>query len=196
MTPSDAGPVRPDPDRPDPDRPGPRARRIAEILRVDHAGEYGAVAIYRGQHAVFAALPHKADTARLIREMGDGEVEHLETFERLIAERRTRPSLLAPFWNAAGFGLGAATALMGEKAAMACTAAVEDVIEKHYSAQIAELQETEPALSETVARFRDDELGHKHTAEAHGAEDAPFHKALYAVIGAGCRMAIRIAEKI
>ncbi len=179
-----------------PKKPGPREARFAEMLRVDHAGEYGAVAIYRGQRAVFDRLPHKARIAEEIAEMEAGEETHLKTFDRLLAERKVRPTLLAPLWNAAGFGLGAATALMGEKAAMAATAAVEDVIEKHYAEQAAELNDDEPALAETVREFREDELGHKATAEQAGAEDAPGYRALSAVIRAGCRAAIRIAEKV
>lgn len=179
-----------------PHKPGPREGRIADMLRVDHAGEYGAVAIYRGQRAVFEKLPHKACTAALIKEMEEGEAHHLETFDRLLAERKIRPTLLAPFWNAAGFGLGAATALMGEKAAMACTVAVEDVIEKHYADQIDALKDSEPELAETVRRFREDELEHKHTAAETGADDAPGYKVLSAAIRLGCRAAIRIAEKI
>ena len=179
-----------------PPKPGPRAARLAEMLRVDHAGEYGAVAIYRGQRAVFDRLAHKQETAEKIADMEAGEQEHLETFDRLLAERKVRPTLLAPVWNAAGFGLGAATALMGEKAAMACTAAVEDVIEKHYGEQADELAATEPALADTVRRFREDELGHKHEAEAAGAEQTPGYRALSAVIRAGCRAAIRMAEKL
>ena len=179
-----------------PHKPGPRNRRIADMLRVDHAGEYGAVAIYRGQRAVFEKLPHKAGTAALIKEMEDGEAHHLETFDRLLAERKIRPTLLAPFWNAAGFGLGAATALMGEKAAMACTVAVEDVIEKHYADQIDALKDREPELAETVRQFREDELEHKHTAADAGADEAPGYKILSAAIRLGCRAAIRIAEKI
>ena len=97
------------------DRPGPREKRIGEMLRVDHAGEYGAVQIYRGQKAVFKNLPHKKNTAELIEEMEAGEQNHLETFDRLLAERQVRPTLLSPIWNAAGFMLGAGTALMSEK---------------------------------------------------------------------------------
>lgn len=179
-----------------PQKPGPRAGRIAEMLRVDHAGEYGAVAIYRGQRAVFDKLGHKAQTAALLKEMEEGEHHHLSTFDALLADRKVRPTLLAPFWNAAGFGLGAATALMGEKAAMACTAAVEDVIEKHYAEQIGELETDEPALAETVREFRDDELEHKRTAETHGAEEAPGYRLLSSAIRLGCRAAIRIAEKV
>ena len=179
-----------------PKKPGPRNARLAEMLRVDHAGEYGAVAIYRGQRAVFARLPHKTLIADEIANMEAGEIDHLETFDRLLAERKVRPTLLTPFWNVAGFGLGATTALMGEKAAMAATAAVEGVIEKHYASQAAELDEDEPALAETVRQFREDEIGHKTTAEAAGARDAPGYRLLSAVIGAGCRAAIKIAEKV
>ncbi|MCK5745532.1 MAG: demethoxyubiquinone hydroxylase family protein, partial [Oricola sp.] len=139
---------------------------------------------------------HKAKTAALLKEMEEGEHHHLSTFDELLVERRVRPTLLAPFWNVAGFGLGAATALMGEKAAMACTAAVEDVIEKHYAEQIGELGEDEPELADTVRRFRDDELEHKHTAEDHGAQDAPGYGLLSAAIRFGCRAAIRLAEKV
>lgn len=179
-----------------PKKPGPRQARLAEMLRVDHAGEYGAVAIYRGQRAVFDRLPHKAEIAEDIAEMEAGEEAHLKTFDRLLAARSVRPTLLAPLWNAAGFGLGAATALMGEKAAMAATAAVEDVIEKHYGEQADELSADEPEIAATVREFREDELGHKATAEAAGAAEAPGHEALSAVIRAGCRAAIRIAEKV
>ncbi len=177
-------------------KPGPNGRRLAQMLRVDHAGEYGAVAIYRGQHAVFSGLANKRETAAMIAEMEAGEQEHLETFDRILAERRVRPTLLAPFWNIAGFGLGAATALMGEKAAMACTAAVEEVIEKHYADQIEVLGDDEPELSATITKFRDEELEHKATAEAAGAEEAPGYPLLSGVIRAGCRAAIKIAEKI
>ncbi|WP_375201739.1 demethoxyubiquinone hydroxylase family protein [Hyphococcus sp.] len=179
-----------------PQKPGPQSRRIGDMLRVDHAGEYGAVAIYRGQRAVFDRLPHKARTAALLKEMEEGEHHHLSTFDRLLAERNVRPTLLAPIWNAAGFGLGAATALMGEKAAMACTEAVEDVIEKHYAEQIDELGDSEPELRETVRQFREDELGHKHTAEDEGAREAPGYGLLSAAIRLGCRAAIRIAAKV
>lgn len=128
--------------------------------------------------------------------MEDGEAAHLAAFDRLLAERRVRPTLLSPLWNAAGFALGAATALMGEKAAMAATAAVEEVIEKHYAAQAEELRVGEPALAATVAAFREDELGHKATAEAHGAQETPGYPLMRFLIQAGCRAAIRLSEKI
>lgn len=177
-------------------RPGPRAARIGEMLRVDHAGEYGAVQIYRGQRAVFGALPEKRETAEAIADMEAGETRHLKTFDALLAARGVRPTLLSPLWNAAGFGLGAATALLGEKAAMACTAAVEEVIEKHYAAQADELAASDPELAATLEEFRADEIGHKETAEARGAEEAPGYPLLRAAIQAGCRLAIRLSEKI
>ncbi len=186
----------PDINKTDRMRPGPRRRRIDEIIRVDQAGEYGAVAIYRGQKAVFGALPHKSRTAALIEEMEAGEAHHLSKFDQLVMERGVRPTLLGPAWNSAGFLLGAATALMGEKSAMACTAAVEDVIEKHYASQAEELAAVDPELCETVREFREDELEHKTTAETEGAADAPANRLLSAVIGAGCRVAIKLAEKI
>lgn len=177
-------------------RPGPRAARLAEILRVDHAGEVGAVTIYRGQRAVFDRLPHKAETADTIRAMEAGEAGHLEAFSALLAEHRVRPTLLSPLWSAAGFGLGAATALLGEKAAMAATAAVEEVIEQHYAAQAEELRDADPALAARLGAFREDELAHKRTAEAHGAREAPGYGLLRAVIAAGCRTAIKLSEKL
>lgn len=176
--------------------PGPRARRLAEMLRVDHAGEYGAVQIYRGQQAVFDGIAGKARTAALVADMAEGERKHLETFDRLLVERRVRPTALAPVWNAAGFALGAATALVGERAAMACTSAVEEVIEQHYAAQAKELAETEPALAATIIEFREEELGHHDTAIAEGAEGAPAYDIFHKAVGAACRLAIALSEKI
>ena len=176
--------------------PGPREKRLEEMIRVDHAGEVGAVQIYRGQRAVFDHLPQKRRVAALIAEMEAGEAHHLESFNRLLAERRLRPTAMAPLWNAAGFALGAATALMGEKAAMACTSAVEEVIETHYKDQIDELGDAEPELKEMITEFREDEIGHKDTAIEEGAKDAPAYPLLAAAIKAGCRLAIRISEKV
>ncbi|MBY0448912.1 MAG: demethoxyubiquinone hydroxylase family protein, partial [Hyphomonadaceae bacterium] len=170
-----------------------RDRRVEEMIRVDHAGEYGAVQIYKGQQAVFGPSSRTARTAQLIAEMEAGEAEHLQTFDRLIRERRVRPTALAPLWRLAGFGLGAATALMGEKAAHACTAAVEEVIQDHYAAQAEELGAAEPELKTLIERFREDEMGHRETALAEGAEGAPGYPLLRAVIKAGCRAAIRLS---
>lgn len=176
--------------------PGPRANRLAEMLRVDHAGEHGAVQIYRGQRAVFDAVSGKKALSDTILAMEEGEATHLDTFNRLLAERGVRPTLLSPVWSVAGFGLGAVTALMGERAAMASTAAVEEVIEQHYAKQAESLAAADPALAETVSAFRADELEHKRTAEDHGAQRAPGYGFLKLVIQAGCRAAIRLSEKI
>jgi len=184
--------------RPHPPMPGENVakRRLDEMIRVDHAGEFGAVQIYRGQKAVFDRIEGKAHAARLIGEMEAGEQEHLKTFDRLIAERRVRPTLMAPVWRIAGFGLGAVTALMGEEAAHACTEAVEQVIEEHYGRQSEELEGVDNELKYVVDRFREDEIAHKETAVEQGAHQAPAYPVLSAVIKLGCRAAIRISEKI
>lgn len=181
-----------------PIRPGRGAARarLAQILRVDHAGELGAVAIYQGQRAVFAALDTPPPLAAELEEMAAHEAVHLAAFDRLLTERRVRPTVLTPLWRLAGFALGAGTALMGEKAAHACTEAVETVIEEHYAGQIEELRLREPALAQELSGYRDDELGHRDQAIAGGAREAPGYALLSAVIGAGCRAAIQIAEKI
>lgn len=166
---------------------------IEAMIRVDHAGEYGAVRIYEGQLAVLDAR-RNTRAAAAIRKMADQEQRHLQTFDRLINERQVRPTALEPLWRAAGFALGAATALMGEKAAMACTAAVEDVIDDHYARQIARLDDAE--LKAAVEAFRTDEIAHRETALAHGAEDAPGYRFLSAAIRAGCRLAIKLSERI
>jgi len=177
-------------------RPGPRAERLAQMLRVDHAGEYGAVQIYKGQRAVFDALDPRPPVADEIAEMEAGEQKHLETFDQLLLERGVRPTLLSPVWNAAGYALGAATALMGEKAAMACTAAGEEVIEQHYAEQAEEMGETEPALRETILEFREDELGHRDAAIAGGAEATRGYDLLRGAIGAACRLAIAASQRV
>lgn len=175
---------------------GARARRLEEMLRVDHAGEFGAVQIYRGQRAVFDMVPGKARMSELLSEMEAGEQTHLETFDRLLIERGVRPTVFAPLWRIAGFTLGATTALLGEKAAHACTAAVEEVIEEHYAEQARALAEIDPELKATVEKFRDDELHHKDTALSEGAREAPAYGLMSAVIKAGCRIAIKVSEKL
>ena len=184
--------------RPTPARPGLGAQgaRLAEILRVDHAGELGAVHIYRGQRAVLNHAPGKDRIAFQLQEMEAQEAVHLAAFDQLLTERGVRPTVMTPLWRLAGFALGAGTALLGEKAAHACTEAVESVIEDHYAGQIAELAETEPALTEDLSRFRQEELEHRDLAVEEGAREAPAYPLLAAVIRAGCRAAIRISEKI
>ena len=179
---------------PKPGRGAVRAR-LSEILRVDHAGELAAVHIYRGQRAVFEAAGRERISGQLT-EMEAHERVHLARFDQLLTERRVRPTLLAPLWRAAGFALGAGTALMGEKAAHACTEAVETVIGDHYAGQVAELEGRDPALAAELAQFRDEELAHRDTAIEEGALDAPGYGVLSAVIRAGCRAAIRISEKL
>jgi ubiquinone biosynthesis monooxygenase Coq7 len=181
-----------------PARPGPGAgrARLAEILRVDHAGELAAVHIYRGQQAVFAAARGKARLSETFADLRAQEALHLKAFDALLAERGVRPSLMTPLWRAAAFALGAGTALMGETAAHACTDAVEEVIGEHYAGQIEELAEREPALAGRLAGFRDDELRHQAQAVDQGARAAPGYGPLTALIRAGCRAAIRAAEKL
>ena len=174
--------------------PGDRARRaeLARMIRVDHAGEYGAKRIYQGQLAVLGRGP-KGD---LIRHMQAQEQVHLDTFAAMIAQRRVRPTALLPFWHLAGFALGAATALLGERAAMACTVAVEEAIDEHYAAQAASLGEDEAELREVIERFREEELEHRDIGLAHEAEQAPAYRLLSAAIKAGCRVAIAASERV
>jgi ubiquinone biosynthesis monooxygenase Coq7 len=169
---------------------------MAEILRVNHAGELGAVHIYRGQRAVLGRAPGRERIAGQLSEMEAQEAEHLARFDRLLTERRVRPTALAPVWRLAGFALGAGTALLGEKAAHACTEAVETVIEGHYAGQIAELADRDADLAAELARFRDEELAHRDLAIEEGAREAPGHSLLSSVIGAGCRAAIKLSEKL
>ncbi|MCC4295227.1 demethoxyubiquinone hydroxylase family protein [Brevundimonas aurantiaca] len=179
-------------------RPGLGAdrARMDEILRVDHAGEYAAVLIYRAQKAVFEGRNARGDIVRDLGEMQDQEAVHLARFERLLNERRVRPTAMTPLWRIAASALGAGTALIGEKAAHACTEAVESVIEKHYADQIAEIGDRDPALAAELKQFRDEELAHHDHAVEHGSRDAPAYRLLSGVIKAGCRAAIKISEKV
>jgi len=164
---------------------------VSRCLRVDHAGEVGARRIYEGQLAVLGAHP----VAEEIRHMRDQEQEHLDTFSSLLNDYEVRPSLLSPLWNGAGFMLGAVTAAMGPKAAMACTIAVEEVIGTHYDRQAKSL-ENEDDLVETLERFRDEELEHRDIAKDHDGEDAIGYPIMRSVIQAGCRVAIKLAERV
>ncbi|MFN0043324.1 MAG: demethoxyubiquinone hydroxylase family protein [Alphaproteobacteria bacterium] len=169
-----------------------REQAIAEIVRVDQAGEFGAVRIYAGQLAVLRT----GATAARIREMAAKEAEHLATFNTIMVARRVRPTILAPLWHVAGFALGAATAMLGERAAMACTVAVEDVIDEHYAAQAAALGEDEAPLRATIERFRQDEIEHRDVALAHQAAEAPGYPLLVAAVKAGSRLAIWLSSRI
>jgi ubiquinone biosynthesis monooxygenase Coq7 len=175
-----------------------KSSKTEQMIRVDHAGEHGAVSIYRGQLAVFGKTVSKAQIAELVKHMAEQEQTHMDSFDKLILENNIRPTVLAPLWDAAGFTLGAVTALMGEKAAMACTAAVEEVIDTHYADQIEELERTgdETELCEMIKEFRADEAEHRHTAIEHGAEDMKGYEVMRSLIRFGCRSAIKISEKI
>lgn len=172
------------------------ATRAARMIRVDHAGEVAARNIYAGQLAVLNAHGRGGDAVTVIRDMAEREDAHLETFDRLTRERGVRPTALRPVWDVASFGLGVATALMGERAAMACTAAVEEVIDEHYGHQLDSLGNDDPELHRTLTEFREDEREHRETALDHGAEDTPGYTPLSAVIKAGCRLAIKLSERI
>lgn len=166
---------------------------LDEIIRVDHAGEYGATRIYDGQIAVFGK---DSKIGKTIQHMADQEQEHIEKFNELLVEKRVRPTALLPVWNIAGFALGAGTALMGEKAAMACTVAVEKVIGEHYREQQNLLEDDEKELKKTIAKFEKDELEHHDIGLEHDAENAPGYRVMTKVIEIGCKAAIAISKKI
>ena len=168
------------------------AEETARMIRVNHAGEYGAKRIYAGQLAVLGKTPQAA----AIRHMAEQEEEHLQAFSTLMGARQVRPTILSPLWHVAGYALGAATALLGEKAAMACTVAVESVIDEHYAAQEEKLGGDEPELKSMISQFRADEKEHHDTALAQGAENSPFYHALTSVIKMQTKMAIWLSTRI
>jgi ubiquinone biosynthesis monooxygenase Coq7 len=165
---------------------------IHRMIRVDHAGEYGAARIYAGQLAV----SHRRQKADLLRQMRDQEQVHLDTFNAVIADRRVRPTALLPLWHVAGFALGFATAALGERAAMACTVAIEETIDAHYTAQIDRLGDGEAPLRATLVKFRAEEREHRDIALANDAARAPGYRLLSAAIRVGCRVAIRLSERL
>ncbi len=174
-------------------KPGDAKRDTHAMIRVDQAGEYGATRIYAGQLAV---MGDRSPMARAIAGMANQEERHRAFFDAMIAERGVRPTLLQPFWNVAGFALGAVTAAIGPAAAMACTVAVETEIDKHYEDQLAELGDSDPVLSAAVLDFQAEEVEHKEAALAAGAETAIAYPLLSAVIRLGCRVAIATAKRI
>lgn len=180
-----------------PERPLPGDRSelkdFQRMMRVDHAGEYGAVRIYQGQLAVLGDSHPKS---AMIRHMQEQEEVHLSRFNSMMAEEGVRPTLLAPFWHLAGFALGAGTALMGEKAAMACTAAVEEVIEDHYEEQLQKLNGSRPEFEKTIRQFQAEEVEHREIALDHGAEETPGYSLLSGLIKTGCKMAIWTAKRL
>ena len=174
-------------------RPGDRRPDRDSMIRVDQAGEYGATRIYAGQLAV---LRSNAPETKLIARMASQEQRHLERFNRLMAERRVRPTAMQPIWDVAGFALGAVTALMSEKAALACTDAVETEIDRHYAEQLADLGEDDPELAATIAEFQAEELEHRDSARDAGAAEAVGYPLLTAAIRAGCRAAIALSKRV
>jgi 3-demethoxyubiquinol 3-hydroxylase len=174
-------------------KPGDPRPDPASMLRVNQAGEYGATRIYAGQLAV---LGQERQAGRIIARMATQEQRHLKRFDALMAERGVRPTALQPLWNVAGFALGAATALMSERAAMACTDAVETEIDRHYSKQLADLGDSDPELAADIEAFRAEELEHRDTAREQGAAETPGYPLLTAAIRAGCRMAIGLSKRI
>ena len=167
-------------------------KELDSILRVDHAGETAAAKIYDGQLAILKNTP----VGPTIQHMKDQEEEHLDTFNKLLVENDTRPTALLPLWNVMGYGLGVASALMGEKAAMACTIAVEEVIGEHYAKQAETLDKKDDKLKSTLEKFRDDELDHLETGVQHDGENAPGYEIMKNIVQFGCRTAIKISEKI
>jgi ubiquinone biosynthesis monooxygenase Coq7 len=163
------------------------------MLRVDQAGEYGATRIYAGQLAV---LRRNCPEAKLVARMAEQEQRHLKRFNALMAGRRVRPTALQPVWNVAGFALGAVTALISEKAALACTDAIETEIDRHYGEQLDALGQDDPELASDIEEFRADELEHRDSAREAGAADAIGYPVLTAAIRAGCRVAIELSKRI
>ena len=174
-------------------RPGDRRPDRASMLRVNQAGEYGATRIYAGQLAV---LRRSSPASKLIARMDGQERRHLERFNALMAQRRVRPTVLQPVWDVAGFALGAATALMSEEAAMACTDAVETEIDRHYGRQLEELGDDDPELAADIKEFRAEEVEHRDSAREAGAERAFGYPVLTAAVRAGCRLAIGLSKRI
>jgi ubiquinone biosynthesis monooxygenase Coq7 len=169
----------------------PEAERIERMIRVNHAGEYGAKRIYAGQLAVLG----KSKSAPLLKEMAEQEQHHLDVFSKMMVKRRVRPTVLMPLWHVAGYALGAATALLGEKAAMACTVAVESVIDEHYARQEEELG-GDAELKSTVTQFRADEKEHHDMALANGAESSPFYHILTHMVVYQTKLAIWLSTRI
>ena len=174
-------------------RPGERRADTASMLRVNQAGEYGATRIYAGQLAVLA---RNSPAAHLVTRMTAQEERHLARFNHLLAERRVRPTLLYPLWHVGGFALGAVTALISERAAMACTDAVETEIDLHYAEQLEQLGTDDPELSADIIDFQADEQEHRETAREAGALEAVGYPVLTTVIRGICRAAIQVSKRI
>lgn len=174
-------------------KPGDRREPTKAMIRVDQAGEYGATRIYAGQLAV---MGDRTPLAREVAGMANQEARHRAFFDAMTARRGVRPTALQPLWNVAGYTLGVATAAMGPEAAMACTAAVETEIDRHYRDQLDQLGSSDPELGDAVAEFRAEEVEHLDAALASGAESAPGYPVLSGLIRLGCRVAIAASKRI
>ena len=171
-------------------------KTLEEIIRVDHAGERGAIKIYEGQLLALKTLKQDEDLKRKIEEMKEHESEHFDYFDKEIQKRNIKPTKLLPLWDLLGVSLGFGTAMLGKKAAMLCTASVEEVIDEHYKNQTYQLKDDEKDLKEKIIKFREDELHHKDIAYDQGATKKGLYGLLDKVIKASSRIAITVSEKI
>ena len=171
-------------------------KKVAEFIRVDHAGERGAVKIYEGQLLALNTFVKDENLKKTIEEMKEHEKEHCEYFENEIRKRNISPTRLLPLWDLMGVGLGFGSTILGKKAAMLCTASVEEVIDKHYLDQIKQLGDDEKNLKKKIIKFREDELNHKDIAYKKGATKKGVYSILDNVIKTGSKIAINISEKI
>ena len=169
---------------------------LEEIIRVDHAGERGAIKIYEGQLLALGTIKQDKNLRKIIEEMKEQEKEHLEYFEKEIQKRKMKPTYLLPLWDLMGISLGFGTALLGKKAAMLCTASVEEVIEDHYENQLRKIGEDEKELKEKIEKFKGDEVNHKNTAYESGATKSGLYSIMDKIIRTGSKIAITISEKI
>ncbi len=171
-------------------------KKLEEFIRVDHAGERGAIKIYEGQLLALKTFKKDPELLKLVEEMREHEQEHSDFFENEIRERNIKPTKFLPLWDLLGVGLGFGSTILGKKAAMLCTASVEEVIDKHYQSQIDQLQDDEKKLREKIKKFRADELEHKDIAYEHGATKKGFYSIMDKIIKTGSKIAINISEKI
>ena len=171
-------------------------KKLEEFIRVDHAGERGAIKIYEGQLLALKTFKKDPELLKLVEEMREHEQEHSDFFENEIKERNIKPTKFLPLWDLLGVGLGFGSTILGKKAAMLCTASVEEVIDKHYQSQIDQLQDDEKRLREKIKKFRADELEHKDIAYEHGATKKGFYSLMDKIIKTGSKIAINISEKI
>jgi ubiquinone biosynthesis monooxygenase Coq7 len=171
-------------------------KKIEEFIRVDHAGERGAIKIYEGQLLALNTIVKNDELKKKIEEMQVHEKEHCNYFEKEIKKRNIKPTKFLPLWDLLGVGLGFGSTLIGKKAAMLCTASVEEVIDKHYKNQIDQLKNDEKELKSKIIKFRDDEIHHKNIAYKEGATKEGFYSIMDKVIKTGSKIAISISEKI